>query len=308
MLTSEQAQAINNQSPGNSVNNVGTFIRMGLQKYTPRNQDYYRFVDGNKSVSGDGKTWDNAFATISDAITNANLTANSGRGITIFVAPGDYIEVASSVPTLSASDVLIVGIGTPDDTLWYGSGTAGTKSAASDHLLHITGNNNIIQNLSLYTNKNTKASIYLENANGNLIQNCFFSPQTQDGVKYCIQFAGGSNNTIIGNNFQGALTAAILVNAGTGSADDNIIFNNTFIGTGIGVQVTDVAHNLIIRKNLFLDGSNTSENMTNAITISAGHTAGQITVVENDFEQSAANDISDSGAVAPLEMNNNNAT
>jgi hypothetical protein len=309
MISQAVINAINNQLQGNQNVDLGGLIRQSLNGRSVRNQDYIRYVDPNVASSGDGKSVEGAFKTISEGITELNKAALSGKGATLYVNPGDYIEVAANVPTLSSSDCLIEAVGTPEDTLFYGSGTAGVKDASTDHLLHITGNNNIIKGLALYTNKNTKASIYLDNCSGNVIVGNYFSPQTQDGVKYCIEIVGAAKNFIINNEFFGALTAAIHIGDGTVHPDNNKILFNNFIGTGIGVNIVIDNDNTLIKKNWFSAGSGASENMTNAIVLSSAMTAGSVTVSKNEFEQSAVNDISDSKTGGNLyEMDNSNGS
>lgn len=313
MLSLEEAKGIDNLSPGNSLFGIGTNLRIALDGREVRKQDYVRYVDGSLSVSGNGETWDTAFGTITEGITWLNTV--SGKGASLLIAPGFYIENAANVPTLAANDCLIKAVGLPEDTVWFGSGADGAVAAATDHLLTINGGNNHIQGLGLYVHKNTKASIVFDDTGGgyagsfNLITGCLFSPQTQDGLKYCIQYSGGNSNIIRGNIFMGALTAAILLTGNVGNPSRNVIEGNDFIGTGIGINITSANYNTIIRRNYFSAGSLASENMANAIDISAGMNAGLVTVYGNYFEQSAANDILDNKAGGSLiEMDNNNGS
>jgi hypothetical protein len=308
----ETAQAIDNLSPGNQLYEVGTNIRTALDKRQIRQQQYVRYVDSNVSSSGDGKTWDKAFLTITEGITELNKL--DGLGATLLIAPGYYIEVAADVPVLSASDCLIQGVGLPEDTVWYGSGTAGVAGASTDHLLTILGGNNQVDGLAMFTHKNDKACIrFIDTGGGyagsyNVISNCYFPPLVQDLVGYSILYSGGTANQIINNKFYGCAVAAISMVGNVGKPIRNVISNNHFVGTTIGISVTDDNYNTLISDNWFSAGSETSEDMTNAINLSAGFTAGTITVMKNYFEQSAANDIADSkgGTAALIEMDNTN--
>jgi len=299
--------AINNLSPGNQVHRIGTEIRRAGAAST-RNPEYYYYVDSN-SLGGDGTSWDTAFSTITEGI--AKLNTLDGKGATLFVAPGFYIELAGI--ELTAADCAIIGNGLNEDTVLFGSGTAGAVAAATADLLTIKGGNNLIDGLSFYNHSASYSSILFDDTGGgyagsfNTIKNCFFSPQAQDGVQYCIEFDGGNANTIEGNIFYGAATAAIYLEGNEGNPVRNIIRNNHFVGTNVGIQVQSANYNTIVQDNWFSAGSQSGETMTNAIVIDAAMNAGSITFARNFFEQSAANDISDSktgGSV--FEMDNSN--
>jgi len=312
-VSKDDAQSINNLNPGNQLYQVGTNLRLALDggARNIRNLEYVRWVDGSKSVSGDGKDPDTAFKTITEGITWLNTV--SGKGATLLIKPGFYIEKADEVPTLSASDCLIQALGLPEDTVWFGSGANGSVVAATDDLLTILGGNNAVLGLGMYVHKDDKACIVFDDTGAgyagsfNLIQGCLFSPQAQDGMGYCIKYVGGNTNWIFNNVFMGAKTAGILINSQVGNPVRNRIENNQFIGTAIGVQITSANYNTLVKDNWFSAGSQSGEDMTNAIVISAGMTAGKVTFAGNYFEQSAANDISDSKAGGSvIEMNNFN--
>jgi len=308
-LSDAEALALNNSSPIFQNFRVGDILRTAVDQRQVRRQDYVRYVDGSKSVSGDGKTWDSAFATITEGI--AAMNALSELGATLLIAPGFYIEVAGI--ELTASDCLIKAIGLPEDTVLFGSGTAGAVAAAAADLLIIKGGNNVIEGLGLYVHKDDKACIVFDDTGGgyagsfNVIRGCYFSPQAQDGVGYGIKYSGGNVNIIEDNIFYGAKTAAILLTGSTGNPVRNVIRRNQMVGTAIGVQVTSANYNTLIKDNWFSAGSQSGENMTNAIVISVGMNAGSLTAAGNYFEQSAVNDISDSKSGGSVfEMNNFN--
>lgn len=311
MTTQEQANAINNLSPGNKLYQVGSNLRQALNSggRSIRSLNYTRWVDGSMSVSGSGEDESSAFKTITEGITYLNTV--SGKGATLLIKPGTYVEKADEVPTLTTSDCLIQGFGLPEDTLWYGSGTNGTITAATDDLLTILGGNNAVVGLGMYVNEATKASIVFDDTGGgtagsyNLIQGCVFSPQTQDGVGYGIKFSGGISNWILDNIFMGTDIAGILMAGGVGDTDRNRIENNHFIGTTIGLSITGDNHDNIVKDNWFSAGTLANEAMTYAVSISSGMTAGSITFAGNYFEQSAVNDILDSKAGGDVFAMNN---
>ena len=301
------ADAINNLSPGNQVYSVGTNIR-NVQTASTRNPEYFYYVDANSS-GGDGESWESAFSTITEGI--AKLNTLDGLGATLFVAPGFYIEVSGI--ELTASDTAIFANGLNEDTVLFGSGTAGAVAAATANLLTIKGGNNLIEGLSFYNHSASYSSIVFDDTGGgyagsfNVIRNCFFSPQAQDGVKYCIEYDGGNVNLIEGCIFMGAATAAIHIEGNVGNPSRNIIRNNQFVGTNIGININSANYNTLIQDNWFSAGSLSNENMTNAIVITASMNAGMVTASRNFFEQSAANDISDSKTGGSLfEMDNSN--
>lgn len=301
--------AINQLSPGNSTYAVGTYIQQALNQRNVRPLEYVRYVDPNVQYSGDGRSWDKAFKTITEGI--AAMNDLSGKGATLLIRPGLYLEVPPIV--LSSNDCLIQAVGLPEDTILFGTGTAGAVAASSDHLLVITGGNNQIDGLALYNHKNDKACIKFDDTGGgyhgsfNKITRCYFSPQSQDGVGYGILYAGGNANQILGNIFYGAKTAALVLTGNTGNPVRNIIEGNHFVGTAIGINITSANYNTLIKQNWFSAGSQSGENMTNAIVISAGMNAGMVTCIENWFEQAAADDIDDSKTGGSLfEMNNFN--
>jgi hypothetical protein len=287
ILNLQQARELNNQLPGNQNIKIGDAIRVAQDGRQITQQQYVRYVDPNVEVSG--------------------------LGATLIVAPGFYIESAAGVPVLTASDCTIIASGLPEQTMWFGSGTNGVVDAATDDLLKILGGNNSIIGLGLYVHKDDKAAILFDDTGGgyagsfNLVKGCYFSPQAQDGVGYGIKYSGGNVNIIEGNIFYGAKTAAILLTGAVGNPVRNIIRNNHFVGTAIGIQITSANYNTLIQDNWFSAGSQSGEGMTNGIVISSGMNAGKVTVARNFFEQSAANDISDSKAGGSLiEMDNSN--
>jgi len=303
--------AINNLFPGNSLYEIGTLLMQAMNQRNIRPLEYVRYVDANVVESGDGKSWDGAFKTITEGVADVNTL--SGKGATLLIRQGFYMEVPPI--TVSAYDVLIQAVGLPEDTVLFGTGTAGVIAASADDLLKITGGNVHVDGLGLYNHKDDKACIVFDDTGGgyhgsfNKITRCYFSPQTQDGVGYGIKYSGGNVNYIFGNMFYGAKESAILLTGNVGNPTRNIIKGNHFVGTNIGVHITSANYNTLIADNWFSVGSQPNENMTNGVTIAAGMNAGKVTIMRNMFEQSAVNDVDDSktGSAALIEMDNTNA-
>ena len=248
-----------------------------------RNPEYYRFVDANNTGSGNGKTWDTAFATITEGITELNTL--SGKGATLWIAPGFYIEVAGI--TLSANDCALIGAGLPEDTVLFGSGTAGSVSAATDHLITVTGGNNYFSGLTFYVHKDDKACFFLNSSGGytgsfNIWDTCYFSPQAQDGMGYCIWNDGGSANIIRNSLFEGSKVAAINFDeSGSNNPTRNTIINNIIRGTKLGIRIDCSARNTLIKDNIFIDGDLSNEELDDALNCTAEFVTGTIILAKN---------------------------
>ena len=144
-------------------------------------------------------------------------------------------------------------------------------------------------------------------ASQNIFKDCYFSPFAEDLMKYCVSIQGGSRNIFIRCQFNGPTTAGLLLKKGFAAPTDTFIQDCDFIGTNRGIIIDGENDNTCIRRNWFTAGSRTGENMDNAIELTALMNLGKVTVYENYFEQSAANDILDNKVGGTLiEMNNFN--
>jgi hypothetical protein len=274
--------------------------------------EYHVAKTGNDSQSG--KSLASAFLTITKAITTLNALPVSTRGAVLWIHPGFYIEVSGITLTHNHCNIFAVSP-KPESTVLFGSGTAGSATEATDHAFKIHSGYNELRGLTLFTYKNTKSGLYLDDVLGgadyggfNIIDNCYFSPQVQDGMAYCIEMKGSNRNIIRNCRLEGAATAGIRLYAGVGSPIGNTFESNDIIGTAIGIAIQSPNYNTVIRKNWFSAGIQSGEAMVNAINLTTGMTAGKVTVMENLFEQSDANDILDNKAGGTLiEMNNTNA-
>jgi len=268
------------------INNLGRFTLYG-DAFIDFTYNTIYYVDGtNGDDSNSGLSWDKALATITAGV--AKLNALGSRGL-LYVAPGFYLEAAGV--ELTASKCGIVAFGLPEDTVWFGSGVTGVVGASTTDLLIIKGGNNIIKGMSLFTYKDDKASIKFDDTGGgyagsfNIIENCWFSPQAQDGVGYGIHFLGGNSNIIQNCRFEGAKTAGILIASNEGNPIRNVIRDNLIIGCYDGISITSAAE-LISQRNIFAAGYVAAANYNSSITATAGFTAGLITSV-NDRNQGA---------------------
>lgn len=270
-----------------------------------------RFVDNSAASGGDGTSWDSAYKYVQDAITEIN-TSYSGKGAIIYVAPGLYAEATPI--NITASDVRIIAIGAPEDTVIFGVTTQGTVAASDDHLFNITGGNIQMYGLALFTYKNDKAAVYLNGEGGGYaggfcrFVNCIFSPQAVDGQGYGIYMSAGAGNEVIGCKFYGTKTAGIYI---ASSASNNptrlTIANNQFIGCGdAGIKVAASAlHEAVIDRNIFNAGSESNYNQTDDIVFTADCDAGSCTICDNYASTTTFGDfVADAGDIAPLVFNN----
>jgi hypothetical protein len=125
------------------------------------------FVDRNTGASGDGKSWDEAFLTIGEAVAqvNADYTAGAndgrsrGRMRRIIIGEGWYSETPIS---MTAYDVHMVAIapGHHDSTVLYGSLTAGGyDDGATGPALSLRGSNCTIQGLGIVNRGATHSAL-----------------------------------------------------------------------------------------------------------------------------------------------------
>lgn len=145
----------------------GDFIQMGIipdldgsirieQSIYARNLIPIRgsiwFVDGGVTTSGNGKNWERAFKTVTEAL------AAAGDYDTIIIQEGIYDEEA--VLDITQEGLTIAGM----DTTNYMYGTTSLKASAADHIIFTIAANQVkIFNLSFIQN-NSKASIKIDHS------------------------------------------------------------------------------------------------------------------------------------------------
>jgi len=275
--------------------------------------EYHVSKTGNDSQSG--KSLRASFLTVEKGLEALNNLTSTIRGAILYIHPGFYYvkdgqELEKNHTRIKAVDP------TPESTVLFFTGTAGELAAATLDGMTVKSGYNIISGITMYVHVNTKSALVLtDHTDGvdeggfNIIDNVYFSPQTQDGMKYCIQNIGANRNIIKNCRIEGALTAGIDISSNIDDPVGLIVQDCDFIGTGIGINIRASNYNTMIRRNWFSAGVQAGENMTNAIVITSGMAAGKITITHNDFEQSDANDISDSKAGGTIiEMDNNNGS
>lgn len=275
--------------------------------------EYHVSPTGNDSQSG--KSLSAAFLTPEKGIEKLNALSSNIKGAVLWIHPGFYFVKDGQILTKYHTRIKAVNP-VPENTVFFFSGTSGELAAATLDGLTVKSGYNIITGITMYVHKNTKAALVLtDHTDGgdeggfNIIDKCYFSPQAQDGMAHCLKNIGANSNIIRNCRFEGAATAAIDISSNIGNPVKTFIENCDFIGTNIGINIQCANYNTMIRENWFSAGVQSGENMTNAIVITSGMTAGKLTVMKNDFEQSDTNDIADSKAGGTLiEMDNNNAS
>ena len=316
-MNSGLAELLNNSSPAAQLSSLGTNLRQALDNFSVRDHDLIRYVD--KNYDGDGKTRETAFKRFYNGI--AWLNDNSGKGATLVVATGLYLEAASNFEDLSAQDCLIKAIGNPDDTVIFGSGTDDTVDAATDDLLVIKGGGNIvIDGLSLFVYKNTKSALVLDDtgagysASFNLFSRLFFSRQSADGQLYGVHMKGGNYNTFLNCWWTGACkNAGVYIASNVGMPSYNRFLGCWLVGTGTdGILFdTDKAYSTIIDSCVFQEGTyptGGADAMTNGVHASATVTGGDILVCNNIFTQAAAAALNDQSGASVIKDINNTTT
>lgn len=117
------------------------------------------YVSRNRgSISGDGRSWDQAFLTWTEAVEAVNLAFSTaafptrGRNTAILIDEGWYAEPPM---TLTASDVHMIGTapGSHDHTVLWSAPVYGVFSGvAGGPALTLGGSNCTLENLGFYTN------------------------------------------------------------------------------------------------------------------------------------------------------------
>lgn len=283
--------------------NNGNISKTGTQ-----NGSVY-YVDYSVTSSGDGKTIETAFKTLAEALS----AVTTGKGDTIYIAPGFYL--VDETQTINKSDVNIIGTGNgAEATVIFGSGSSSSPTESDYHLFTITGGNVVIKNLALFTHKNTKASIYMNglgggyNAGGCIIDNCIFVPQVVDGQAYGIYAEAGAMNTVKNCKFYATKTAGIYIKDATNNPIRWNIENNYFYGCGdAGIIIDAPIYETTIKDNTFQTGSSSGYNMSDDIVFTSNVTAGDVSVLGNYASTTTLTDFiadSSSGTFTYSKMNN----
>lgn len=247
------------------------------------------YVSRNRgSGPKDGRSWDDAFLTITEAVTAVNLAYSTaawptrGRNTLILIDEGWYSETGI---TLTASDCTIAavspGSSVSDGTVLYGSLTAGGWDAgALVPALTITGSSNSILGLGFMNSASglypcvTVGTAGATGPSNNLFDGCFFPRDVQNAYTFAINDLS-NEGTVIKNSYfsQSCKTAAVSINTnGVVNPVNNIVENCKFVGTEVGIY-QGAGHNTLIKGNWFVDATddrpNTVVNPLNIVATSA---------------------------------------
>jgi hypothetical protein len=307
-LTQQQMRDINNASPINQNVQLGTLIGNALNGLLPAGDVWY--VSRNVAGSGDGKSWETAFATITEAINQVNAdyaaaqTPSKGRNTIIYIGEGWYSEVPM---TLTANDCHIIGTapGYHDPVVLYGSATAGGWDiGAGAPALTIEGDNNTVENVGFFVYDNTMPALRIGNnaggggavtTTGTKILNCSFVRDVADGEKYGIESFGADGTLIAGCFFSTSCKdAGIWVGTnGVINPVNTIIRNCKFIGSPIALLNAASAHTTIFENNTVVDDTS---DRPDTVDVPISNTGGLNLIATNNYwEFSEANAITGAG-------------
>ena len=291
-----------------------TGLQQVISSLQNRDDTKFIFVNPRVATTGDGTSIDKAYKTFTEAVARirALSTAALKKGYTIFLMSGLSIEKAGIV--IDFDDLWVIGTGLPDDAVLFGSGATGSVSAATDHLLKISGGSFFISGVTMYTHKDTKAAVYLGAADADgytgsfgTIQNCFISPQGGgNGQGYGFYLEGACMVTIDQCDIRGCKSAAVLVTDSTvRGGNRNIIRNNFIVGCKYGLSITGIAHNTTFEGNTVIDGSDADEVLTKCLVASAGFSSGGLFIVNNYLEAAdKAGSITNGGTPTAVHIGN----
>lgn len=271
------------------------------------------FVDRSKQsdVSGDGKSWKNAFLTIGEAISAVNsdytngTSPSEGRNRWILIAEGWYGEVPL---TLTASDVHLVSVapGHHDPTVLYGSATAGGFDiGAGGPALSVTGSNNTIWNLKGFTHdvlypafKNGALAV---TSTGNRWINCGVVRDVDNGCLGGL-LDYGADGTLIENFFGSTSCKDYTVQVETNGVINPV---NCHIKGGMSVGVptpidANAGHNTVVDGHTMMDDTSDRPGTVTVPVAAAGSTN---LIVKNCYSEfSNANVVT--GGTSTLAINN----
>ncbi len=310
-MTVDEATVLNNLEPGNQNVRIGDKLKFTLDMISPPGNVWY--VTRNILVSGNGKSWDQAFKTIGEAIAqvNADYTANvppiRGRNSIIYVGEGWYGEVPL---LLTASDVTIVGLapGSHDPVVLYGSATAGGFDAgAGGPCLTIRGANCTFRNMGFFTSDPLYPSVRIggngsdaglnggvaSGPTGSIFINCSWVRDVNNGSLGGLDVVCAEGPDIIGCRFS------------TSCKDYGIQIRTNGVINPVGVRMVDCrfvgiptcidinnGSEAIIQHCLFIDDMT---DRVGAVTVPIANEGNNTIAIENHWEFSEENAITGNG-------------
>lgn len=288
-LTLQEAIEFDNSSKAAQNALIGTNMRIALSNRIV-NPKYVLHLDGNINAGGNGESWDTAFKTVAAAIDRINTIAIEDKDaqVTLKVAP-DFYVITSEIE-IRKSRLYIVGVGAPEDTVFFGSGL-------TDNMITQLGSYNIYSGITFYNHNEDKAALVFDDQLGGgayggftIVENCQFSPQAVDGMAAGIGIKGANFLLIRDCRFQATKVAGIIWQTGeVGNSSRVQIENCKFIGCATGLSIGAPAYNVLSVNNIFVDGNEAAgENYTYSIAAGAGFTAGGLIDINGKHGGAAA--------------------
>lgn len=236
---------------------------LGAAIYDIKGEVYY--VDSNEGASTNGgKSWDNAKATVDQAI---NLCV-ANRGDIILIAPNhaETIDAATDL-VLDVDGVYIIGLGEGTDRPTF---TFSTDTAAN---IPVSGDNVYIQNILCLANIDSIVAGFTISGSDCTLKNIEWRDTTDiEAITAILTTAAADRLTIDGFIHSGFVTgdASDTVIALVG-VDKALITNSRFIGnyaTAIIEFVTTACNDIVIENCYFLETGTTdfSKNVVDTVT------------------------------------------
>jgi len=209
----------------------------------------YLFVDGDKTASGGGKSWEDAYKTVVEAVAAANA------GDTIFIAaktmaatdsdPSSYTENI----TISKTSLSLIGVSR--GRTQGGLPQIKVGSTTSSPIIDIKASGTLIANLGingiggtgggirLYDDGGTTSAIIGTTITGSHFKNCVGGTATDSrtgGAIYWHTTGGAWQTSIVGNQFYKNVGSIVLRGTSISVPQDVLIAENDFMGTAATVD------------------------------------------------------------------------
>ena len=232
------------------------------------------YVDANKTTSGNGKSWDRAFKTITEFLTasEAAYAADTTRIFPIcMVAPGDYDEGAAL--TITVPGTKIIGSGDEHRNVSMIYSTTGTYN-----LIEIDAHQVEIIGMGLSVIPDTKSAIVISGTSASY--KCRIAHCRLDGWsgEYGVYLNESPDTVIEHNVFRSFNTAALYVNS-----TRTLVRNNIFhvVAAKIGIEHVPAGGNRPdnVYVNNFFSGATSST--TTAIKFTGAPNDGTIICAKN---------------------------
>jgi hypothetical protein len=218
------------------------------------------FVDGNVTTSGDGRTWANAYKTITEAI------AAAGENDAIYIAPASYDEGAAI--NIATNGLKLIGPG--GNTIW----PSWITNSDDHHLLTISANNVIIYGLEFWQVATGNYDAIVVTGYSNQVINC--SVSCTGSGRYGIDIQNDWN-LIDKVTIYDCPTAGIKLDE-----EYNIVRNCTIdvIASGIGIDFVEATGEFNKLIGNVIRGVNDSDT---GIKLAAGVAADEVTIALNSI-------------------------